>query len=82
MCRGGSPGRGVRRQRDLLRLRVRSRGPTPSRLRSGLRRSLPNYMLPTRWLAFDALPKNANGKIDRSALRERFDRELAQASAE
>ena len=55
---------------------------TPSRLRSGLRRSLPNYMLPTRWLAFDALPKNANGKIDRSALRERFDRELAQASAE
>ena len=27
-------------------------------------------MIPTRWMAFDALPKNANGKIDRQRLRE------------
>lgn len=45
----------------------------PSRLRAALARSLPVYMLPTRWLAFDALPKNANGKVDRRALREGID---------
>ena len=45
----------------------------PSRLRAALARSLPAYMLPTRWLAFDALPKNANGKIDRRALHESLD---------
>jgi acyl-coenzyme A synthetase/AMP-(fatty) acid ligase len=43
-------------------------------------RSLPSYMLPSRWLAFDALPKNANGKIDRPALRESFDREGTSAA--
>lgn len=42
----------------------------PPRLRTALARLLPSYMLPTRWLALDALPKNANGKIDRTALRE------------
>jgi amino acid adenylation domain-containing protein len=51
----------------------------PPRLRAELARSLPTYMLPTRWLSFDALPKNANGKIDRRALREAFERELAKA---
>jgi amino acid adenylation domain-containing protein len=51
----------------------------PPRLRAELARSLPTYMLPTRWLSFDALPKNANGKIDRRSLREAFERELAQA---
>jgi non-ribosomal peptide synthetase component F len=49
----------------------------PPRLRAALARSLPAYMLPTRWLSFDALPKNANGKIDRRAVRETFERELA-----
>jgi amino acid adenylation domain-containing protein len=52
---------------------------TPPRLRTALMRSLPGYMLPSRWLAFDALPKNANGKIDRPALRESFDRETGGA---
>jgi amino acid adenylation domain-containing protein len=51
---------------------------TPVRLRSALARSLPAYMLPSRWRALDALPKNANGKIDRRALRESFEAELAQ----
>lgn len=49
----------------------------PPRLRAALARSLPPYMLPTRWLSFDALPKNANGKIDRRALHETFELELA-----
>jgi acyl-coenzyme A synthetase/AMP-(fatty) acid ligase len=47
---------------------------TPARLRGELKKLLPDYMLPSRWRAFDALPKNANGKIDRRALREVFNR--------
>jgi acyl-coenzyme A synthetase/AMP-(fatty) acid ligase len=45
---------------------------TAARLREGLAKLLPSYMLPSRWLELDVLPKNINGKIDRPALRERF----------
>lgn len=45
---------------------------TPASLRERLKSLLPAYMLPTHWRAFDLLPKNANGKIDRPALREAF----------
>ncbi|RJL32779.1 non-ribosomal peptide synthetase/MFS transporter [Bailinhaonella thermotolerans] len=37
-------------------------------VRSGLRRALPDYMVPSSILAVDALPLNANGKVDRAAL--------------
>lgn len=46
--------------------------PTTVALRAELARTLPRYMLPTRWLELDALPRNANGKIDRTLLRERL----------
>jgi acyl-coenzyme A synthetase/AMP-(fatty) acid ligase len=45
---------------------------TANELRQRLRRLLPPYMLPSRWQLMDSLPKNANGKIDRRALRELF----------
>ena len=45
---------------------------TPARLRDRLHALLPAYMLPTHWKAFEFLPKNANGKIDRPALRAVF----------
>ena len=45
---------------------------SPSGLRTELTRALPPYMLPARWMAFEKLPKNANGKIDRPKLREEF----------
>ena len=48
-------------------------GVTPARLRTALTGTLPAYMLPTSWAAFDALPKNANGKIDRRSVRESFE---------
>jgi acyl-coenzyme A synthetase/AMP-(fatty) acid ligase len=48
-------------------------GARPAQVKGMLRESLPPYMLPSRWLAMDELPKNANGKIDRRALRERFE---------
>ncbi len=49
----------------------------PARLRMEMSKVLPNYMTPTRWMRLDFLPKNANGKIDRSALRERFQQDGA-----
>ncbi len=42
-------------------------------LRRELGKVLPGYMLPSRWSAFDRLPRNANGKIDRRRLREHFE---------
>jgi amino acid adenylation domain-containing protein len=47
-------------------------------LRKKLSRQLPNYMLPTRWMALESLPKNANGKIDRRRLKESFQEEEFQ----
>jgi amino acid adenylation domain-containing protein len=47
-------------------------GVTPALLRERLTKLVPNYMLPGRWLQLEVLPKNANGKIDRPALRAMF----------
>ena len=44
----------------------------PARLRRQLAPLLPRYMMPSRWRQLDSLPVNANGKIDRPALREGF----------
>jgi amino acid adenylation domain-containing protein len=45
---------------------------TAAGIRSALSELLPTYMLPSRWMELDALPRNANGKIDRPALRAVF----------
>lgn len=47
-------------------------GVTAGAVRKALSRRLPSYMLPARWALLEALPKNANGKIDRRRLREEF----------
>jgi amino acid adenylation domain-containing protein len=44
-----------------------------SELRERLAAVLPTYMVPSRWLRLESLPKNVNGKIDRRALRELFE---------
>jgi amino acid adenylation domain-containing protein len=46
----------------------------PADVRRDLAKVLPSYMLPARWMALEALPKNANGKIDRRRLAEEFGR--------
>jgi amino acid adenylation domain-containing protein len=48
---------------------------TPKELRSKLSGVLPSYMIPSRWMDYEALPKNVNGKIDRRQLREQFEQE-------
>lgn len=44
----------------------------PPALSESLRKVLPAYMLPSRWLTLEGLPKNVNGKIDRKTLKELF----------
>ena len=41
----------------------------PASIRRALAGAVPAYMLPSRWLRLDRLPLNANGKVDRPALR-------------
>jgi amino acid adenylation domain-containing protein len=53
---------------------------SPVRLRHRLSALLPAYMLPSRWMALAALPKNANGKCDRRQLREEFQRHETPAA--
>lgn len=57
---------------------VSSADVTPVALRKELGKVLPPYMLPSRWMTFDSLPKNVNGKIDRRQLKERFEHNAAQ----
>jgi acyl-coenzyme A synthetase/AMP-(fatty) acid ligase len=46
---------------------------TPASIRRELSRLVPPYMLPARWQAFDRLPRNASGKIDRRQIKESFE---------
>ncbi|MFD0727716.1 AMP-binding protein, partial [Lysobacter brunescens] len=41
------------------------------RAKAHLRECLPGFMLPQEWIAVEAMPLSANGKIDRKALRAR-----------
>ena len=57
----------------------------PLGLRRELQQVLPPYMLPARWKQLARLPRNGNGKIDRRALRDEFQRDaaaLAESRAE
>ena len=51
----------------------------PADLRRRLSEALPLYMMPSQWLHFDSLPLNANGKVDRPLLRQRFQADSAVA---
>ncbi len=44
----------------------------PQVFRQRLAQRLPHYMLPARWLPFEALPLNGNGKVDKPLLRQQF----------
>jgi amino acid adenylation domain-containing protein len=44
----------------------------PFALKKHARRFLPAYMIPSRWMALDSMPHNANGKTDRARIKELF----------
>lgn len=52
---------------------------TPAAVRRELATLLPAPMLPSRWMAFERLPRNANGKVDRRSLKEVWSNETAVA---
>jgi amino acid adenylation domain-containing protein len=45
---------------------------TAASLRTELSKVIPGYMMPARWTQYDALPRNANGKLDRPRLKQEF----------
>jgi amino acid adenylation domain-containing protein len=55
---------------------------TPATIRRALGALVPSYMLPARWMAFDQLPTNANGKIDRRRLKDLFEHEVETHAAQ
>ena len=57
---------------------VAGAGVQPADVRKRLQKLLPTYMLPSRWLVMEVLPKNVNGKIDRRRLREQFEQEAGE----
>ncbi len=42
---------------------------SPREMRQAIMKELPNYMIPTRYIYMDILPRNTNGKIDRMKLK-------------
>jgi amino acid adenylation domain-containing protein len=54
--------------RRLVAYAALDRSATPEDLRSFLRESLPDHMVPSACVVLDALPLNVNGKVDRRAL--------------
>ena len=54
----------------------------PAALKKEARRLLPHYMIPARWMALESMPHNANGKIDRSRLKELFRQQAGDDAAE
>nr|WP_314145091.1 alpha/beta fold hydrolase [uncultured Rhodococcus sp.] len=56
------------------------RRPSVAEIRASLRRTLPEWMVPTHIVALDAMPRNERGKLDRGALPEPVARRVESAA--
>lgn len=61
------------RQGQAIVVIVRGDPSNEAMLRARLRRDLPSFMQPARYEWRDSLPRNANGKLDRTALKAELD---------
>jgi amino acid adenylation domain-containing protein len=52
--------------------------PEPAQLREALRAQLPEFMVPAQLLTLEAMPLNANGKVDPQALRAHYQQHCAK----
>jgi acyl-coenzyme A synthetase/AMP-(fatty) acid ligase len=59
---------------------LKGRQLVPAHLRKAITTLVPQYMLPSRWMALDGLPKNTSGKIDRRTIREMFQLDEARTA--
>ena len=66
VCREDRPG--DKRLVAYIVPRAADAGFDPSELRAAARQRLPDYMLPSAWVALERLPLTPNGKVDRLAL--------------
>ncbi len=58
----------ARDQRLVAYLVAKPEPPAPAELRQFLKGTLPEYMVPSAFVALEALPLTSNGKVDRNAL--------------
>jgi acyl carrier protein len=65
--------------RTLIAFVIAPANPSARELREYLRNHLPDYMVPSSFVAVETLPLNANGKLDRNALAEREISQIPEA---
>lgn len=63
--------------KQLIATYIADGAPATDDLLHHLQEALPEYMIPARWIPVDDYPVNINGKVDRRALLERVQRQLA-----
>jgi len=54
---------------EVIALAIAGRSEEEAALRQYLKRELPNFMQPRTILVLETLPRNANGKLDRTAIK-------------
>jgi amino acid adenylation domain-containing protein len=70
------------RDRALVAFIISPTKPGARELREYLQKHLPDYMVPSHFVAVDSLPLNANGKVDRRALADTEIRQMPDSASD